>query len=436
MEDSPTSPTVGLLVGILFITTVLAGCIGGGGSAGGATPGDVTDDVQNDTSFNTTSIENKTKRSVIEVKNGTQFQANSTFHVHDYWGAKEKVSIIDGMTKQIDWASEFGDNGEVPGEIVFDVQKNKVNGRFVPNTVYPGTGKMDITLSWSSQGVPSEEIFLPTLCFNNPMTPPPISGQSPHCQDANNQMQRHVYTQSGETWTIEEDSTKPGLYLTSEGEDPPHSLKSNWRFAVYPVNRDWQGFHDEGVPPNVGTTEFTLTVTIHRGGEELPLDPPHFAFFEKGETEMTILKGAETTHVASFNNPNQPLRVWGGSAFGNQHNSGITDSPVVPPAAEELRITASCSVQSPHDLILRYHTSVDLYTDPWKDVATCSGGEITATIPVKPGEGDTPYAQQTQWEFALFRSANVPDNPSQRSEPMAQASFTIQSIVAVKEGTA
>lgn len=393
---------------VLLVTTGLAGCIGGQSQTAQDTgPADVEPNVTAD------NVKNFTNNSTVKVENDTEFDPSSTIHPHDYWDGRESVTLVDGETVQIDWGQWTAECAltaschQAP-KFMVDVPVDPEDPRFV----YPGTGQVDVTLTWESEGLEqSARTLLPVVCLSN-------RAFVPNCEtDDLSTNDTHVYESPGETWSISDDGI-----VNRQTADPPHALKSNWRFLVRPCSDGSpSGQCYPQLVPNVGMTQFTMTVTIHRAPGDLPVDPPHFAFYGE-EDQLTVLEGYKVASGAakgtqqqwmSQNLRNDPLVLWriGGAQIRAAEGLGQSEQPVIP--FETLQVTAQIEwkTDTGGDLELRYRTAADNWDDPWRSVesaSSCGDGCIDYTIPVTQEEADSPYALQTQWEFGIFHTGDTP----------------------------
>lgn len=383
----------------LMVATGLAGCVGGSGGSTNADDAGEVDDTDDPT--NVTEVRNKTKNSTIKVRRGTDLDPNSTYHTHDSWGDRTEITILDpdrddAATQTLDYQSFYSDC--VPfcsnPTLVFDIPQRREGDDLIANTVFQGTGKITLTLSWEGQAAVGE----PELCVTNDASPTPC-GRA----DAT-----FTFSENGATKTIEYGS---GL-LTKETWDPPHARKSNWRFGVKPCETD-RG----ACVPALQQTEFTLTVTIHRGDQNLPLDPPHFSFYG-AKDKLTLLDGylVDSGRVITVDDwyfqqrgssKARPLWYIGRAQIadaGSEHR-------VVAPGTAEMRVRVEWEdgqgdpEQTP--LELRYLSASDPWGD-WQepgDVQECEGNLTNCkvyTIAVSGLGADSLYATQTQWLWGLF----------------------------------
>lgn len=415
----PMRRTLPLLLGLLLVVVPLAGCIGGSGSANQAAD---TGDVNNTTNQSIDEVKNATKNSTIEVNKEQEFDPSSSVHPHDYWSGRESVTIVDELNVQTNWGDRLSTDPvrwSTQPKFTVDVPtKQGPEGQIIPNMVFPGTGSMDITLSWSGSTTNGVR-----LCLTNQGA----GDRSNFC--ASDGQAEHLYESSGETWTITKDDTDSDNdpLLDKETWDAPHSLKSDWRFQVHLC----AGPRTQAqCPPATGISGFTLSVTVNRGDNDLPIDPPHFAFYNNKDSLTVIPEHTRNSGASNYptwtrnlyprltNNQDDVQTVPSGyyNGFLMTTDPAInTGTPVVSWETSKLVATLSWSTNGePENLVLKYRTASDAWGDPWRSAeqfGECSNQECTYDIPVTQTEADSPYATTTQWEFGIFSDQDV-DNPS------------------------
>lgn len=405
---APDSRLALLPVAAVLLVTVLAGCIGGGGSSSSVPDANATDTDRNETEVNETDLKNK---SPIDAREDTEFDANSTFHVHDYWGGDERIEIVDEQ-RSPSWQSRLqaeplGALSSVPR---FTVDVLPRDDR--PNFVYPGTGKVVMELTWSG-----DESISPRVCVTN-------AGHAGNICSAS-QTRSFRFQSPGDVRQI--DRQEDSKFLRPETVDPPHALKSNWRFQVWICEEEVT----EGVcTPARDVTDFGLKVSIVRGNESLPLDPPHFAFYgNKDELtivdDVTVQSGQADASwprrtVESTRGEQQP--IWAKGGFWLANFCDACPVPVVPVQTEVLLVTLSWSSPTA-EMTFGYKSARTPWADPYEVVdggSSCGETCVGIEVPM-PDDGDvtptdSPYAHQTQWRFAIF-PAQDPPRPLVASDP-------------------
>lgn len=411
-----------IAIGLLLVAGPLAGCIGGTGSQepgpSAAGPGD-----QGNLSNATNETEQLRNKSVIEVRNGTPTNPNSSFHPHDYWDVGEEHVLID-TTRTIDWGQYMQDCLPREGLLCYEYPSFEVNvpidtEDFEPNMVFPGTGRMNVTLEWESQTPSSLESssgspLQPGVCIVY------TAQGSLWCEGAaRGDIPLHTFSEPG-TWTITDPS-----HLNEDTTDPPHSVKSDWRFKVWACNPP-----GGGVPcaaPNAGMTEFNLKVSIFRGERDLPLDPPHFDFY--GDRPSAAL--LEDYTVAADEGGQVPRHTLGEFYGSTQDEERViwyvtagtiatadqedrSEIPIVAPGTQSMTVKVRWKNAQPIDLGLKYRTAMDNWHQPWRipqDPEDCSDDEWSCesyTIPVTELQQDTLYAQRTDWQWGISFQSDQP----------------------------
>lgn len=421
------TPRTVALVGLVLLSLGLAGCLGGSGQQ---PQQDVQDQEEDITADN---VKNHTNNSTVDIDENTEFDPNSDLHEHDFWDGEESITIVDEETVEIDWqrwavqCSLTASCHQAPRWMV-DIPISEDDD---PNYVFPGTGSVEITLEWASEGLEDQhEGFDPKVCVSN-------RGYVPSCRTSDlTTNATHVFTENPGTWTIDDEDV-----VNRQTTDPPHASKSNWRFLFMPCReQDASGPCTPQELPNVGISEFTVTVTIHRASGDLPVDPPHFAFYGDRE-ELEILDGFEVssgslkaTHQQwmAKQTQDQERVLWyvGGAQIKQAVIQGQSEQPVVPGATRDLTVTVEWSSGTDKALKLKYRTAADNWQADWRapsGSSECGSGCVEFTIPLEDDEGDSPYALVTQWEFGVFHDSDDP-------LPMTDYEVSL-SITAHKGGT-
>lgn len=422
MEVPDTSPPSSRLlplagVTVVLLASVLAGCLGGA-PASPSTGGQTLNESPTNETNRTEDLRNK---SVIRPKNDTPTDPESSLHPHDYWDVGEEHVLID-TERTIDWSDYETECLPRDGLLCYHSPGFEVNvpidaEDYTPNFVFPGTGRMNVTLEWSSSPSPEDQAdhFRPGVCIVYTA----VGGT--WCEGpARGDIRTHWYSEPG-TWTIEDEE-----HLGPDTWDPPHSIKSNWRFKV----RACQPVTTGGpcVMPNVGISQFHLEVTIARGESDLPIDPPHFDYFQDRNSaalleDWTIAEpqgAVPARHTASewvgtLQDEERVMWYVGGSEISSAVEAGRSEIPVVGGGTNEMTVEVRWRNQFPIDLGLRYRTAADNWHEPWDvpsgDPTDCSDGEWSCrnyTIPVESIEQDSPYAHRTDWEWAVVFQSDEP----------------------------
>lgn len=406
----PMKRAIPLLFGILLVATPLAGCIGG---SGGTTSGGPAENVTNDSNITADEVKNQTEDSPIKVKQNQQFDPESTVHPHNYWNGREKVTVLE-ETISINWADRATQQPtkSTTPKFIFDIPQKTENGQNVPNYVFPGTGKMEMTLAWGGSATDD-----PRLCVANNGAGDTSNFCTIWGQDV---------ATSGETVTIDQNSTDSDNrdMIGPDTWDEPHSLKSDWRFQVWLCGPP-RGFGSQ-CAPDTGVSSLTLTVTIFRGPNDLPIDPPHFAFYgnrdklqilpETTQTRPAVQKQALNNYKEQTGQDADPLWYLNGQILqagdydGHEVVSWETETMVV-----KVGWTAT-SGSGVEDLIFMYKHAGNEWSDEWEDPPEADDCDLANNckqyvIPVTGVMADSPYASTTDWEFGVF-SNHDPETPT------------------------
>lgn len=425
----PSSKTGLGLTSIVLLTLLVAGCIGG------ASDTDVEDPVENETND---SIKNQTNRSQIDFPDDVPFDPNSSLHPHDYWGDRKQIAIaerheVEGfgqhyITEKCTSGRACPPRGAREIAIPIDPQSDQ------PTYVYPGTGKMEVSLDWEGENTFGVE---PVLCVTNSGQPAIRSG----CLSWHDENQpfnaSHRFSTPGETWVIDSDEL-----LSPPTWDVPHTLKSKWRFAVIAEHclQDQRGpLSTHCIPADIDT--FYFSATIFRGDEDLPLDPPHFDYygdqeslvalpqttldadehFMQGDCAVEEVAVLPLTAWYSENlrqqNPDTLCQFTAGrlfwEAYDGQEDQGRT--PVIPPGTSvvEVQLSWQTGQGAPEEagIHLGYRDAATNWDEGWtKPEGDCSGSSCTYEIGISKKQADSLYALQSVWEFGIF--ADTADQPA------------------------
>lgn len=253
-----------ILVGLLFLVTPLAGCVGGG-DAGPSSTADDADDAAN-TTGNLTGVS----------------QADLRPHVHDRWvdpvtgQSLEQVELvnrdiqIDAQNSSRSVPVNFCQQGEGSAqEASVCIGQKELFPGFWGNgeqkIVPPGTSHLEITLDFNANDF-SEVAF--------------------YFQDRTTQQYEMLTNESNGGNFAPGGDTKE-LPVSVKQSDDGHAHVSSWKFLV----------EARGVPgagnPNAANVEYgegtiSVTITAHRVDGELPLEPPHPLFWGNDEPPTTV----------------------------------------------------------------------------------------------------------------------------------------------------
>lgn len=387
-------------VAAVLVVMALAGCIGGGSSPSSVPDANLTDPETNTTDANATDLKNK---SPIEAREDTDFNPNSTFHVHNYWGGDDRMQIVDAQ-RTPDWQSRIqeqplGTLSSVP-RFTIDVPSREDRANFV----YPGTGKVVMELTWSG-----DDSVSPRVCVTR-------AGQAGNICSASQTLSFRFQSPGDTNEITREEHPK---FLREDTVDPPHALKSNWRFQVWMCQEE---VTDGICTPAREVTDFGLKVSIIRGNESLPLDPPHFAFFGEKDRLKIVDDATIQKARADLSWPRRAVRttrgyqqpVWAKGGFWLANFCDSCPVPVVPVETEVLRVRLEWSSPTAADLTFGYKTARTPWDEPFAIVdggESCGEACVEMDIPLSQETGgatDSPYAHQTQWRFAIFNTQDPP----------------------------
>lgn len=287
----------------------------------------------------------------------TAYLANATpgSHVHDYWGGRERVPVLD-VEGEV-WSSCSGGCGDGmaganarPDEGVIVPQGARwVNGTFAFTPGAEHTAK-------------KLELWVKTAA----------DGDTKKVKDLT----------PGEPFSIE---------VAQEQDDPPHYVLSLWRFEVVA----------KGGPSEVTFRgEYSWDVEAVRGWPLVPY-PPHPDRWG-GADELPIL--AETRSATLAYQTDTTFSCYGGAVGGCPGRHTVPDGVVIPHDADHVtaRITTNLPV-----LGLAYHGA-----DTWamqRVEGRLEGAEQVFDIPLSGTLGDSPYASQSLWEFRVLLEAPQPN---------------------------
>lgn len=409
----------------MLVLVLLAGCIGGSGEQSVDPVDNASDD---DLDLN---VSNGSGSQVVFNRSRVPTAENSTVHTHNYWDGSDTWTLIDGMEIEgfsQEWVAQECQKRPTATcppagrrQVVIPVKPDADR----PNFVYPGTGKITFELDWD--GSTQTPI---TVCSDS-------EGQLPakiRCRDPESasgvQFQHHTFEEPG-TWTIE------GPAVDKESRwDVPHTSKSKWRFVIHA-----ETCGDEVVEsgsllrrcyPETDISSFTVTLKVHRGDKEIPIEPPHLDFFQDRD-KVTVLPmteldrcsqdGADMSTFWSWRASRQdrdfPVCTFGSLDINPHYPDGDSDSPVIPPGTQVVRVTLEWSNDNSDPLTsplqLKYRSAAENWNEPWVAVpdgsTSCSGTTCTYEIPIENAKmPDSLYATRTVWEFGVF-AANGPQDP-------------------------
>lgn len=286
---------------------------------------------------------------IITDPRDTAYLANATpgSHVHDYWGGRDVVDVLDvdgSVWSQCSGGCSDGMNGawQRPEEGVIVPQGARwVNGTF---GFRPGP-ENDATLYelWVKTAADPETKFLLNLTPGAPFS----------------------------------------LEIQQEQDDPPHYVLSLWQFEV----------HAKGGAGGVTFRgDYKWDVTAARGWPLVPF-PPHPDRWG-GQTEMPLLD--DEREAVLVYQTDATTACYGG-VTGCPGDHAMPDGVVVPHDADHVEVRLTTAVPT---LGLAYHGA-----DTWelkRIEGRLDGLDQVFTIPLSETLGDSPYASQSLWEFRVL----------------------------------
>lgn len=272
----------------------------------------------------------------------------SGWHVHDYWGGAETVTVIDGMTQESGGTAFYGGGNALVARFQPD-----------PNHVVPqGTGNLTATVDWTIDGGNHDhvELWVKGAADNSASSVGPIA--------------------SGATIRF------PSSH---EQNDPPHQTLSLWEFELRAIRTDGEQVERSGY-------RATITVVAERG-LEIPEWPPHPDLWN-GATELVLV---DRLHEVSFD-----------VTAGSQACSGcvggpyLPDGTVIPYDADRIEITVTTEGSLPPLFGLQAHGA---NSRDYVSIALDSETPTSRTWVMDPDHhmADSPYAKQSLWSFALHK---------------------------------
>ena len=293
---------------------------------------------------------------LVTDENDLESLSNESFmmaaHQHDYWGGKDRLTVLDvKRDASVTW---FG------GTWGFTLGPE--DGVVVPH----GTSRVDVTVTWTDPQMAlyaDPELWVKTA--------------------ADHQTQLIGALKSGQTISIETDEADADL---------PHQSISAWRF-------EWRIDPPAGLPRGIIRDGGELAIRAEAvRGREIPVYPPHPDLWDGAES-MPLFEHA------------RPRGLWNGevdrdglgwscfSACPVIHRPA--NGTVVPYDAAVVEVILDAAPDPGFDFGLKFHGAD---TRDWTDLkpARVEGSKRFYHIPLEPGLGDSPYASQSVWGFAIF----------------------------------
>lgn len=312
-----------------------------------------------------------TEKSPVVVTKPGDFDATNLTddrpHLHDYWGGKERLVLMDQATEAI-----VGLAGGVP---VVAVTFDPPPGAVVPQ----GASAVHVTVKWTTE--PGDTFGAPELW---------VKSAADH--------------DTMKVAAVEHDAVVT-IPSTNEKNDLPHQTLSAWQFQFV-------------LPPGpTGATRYQGTVTIHvevQRGLDIPLYPGHPD------------RWAGATEIALFSNAQDAL--WQGDGYHDYSCfSGCPglvaprEGVVVPYDAKRVVVVIE-QEDRPSKLGLKFHgaDTRELSTLPPPEEAD---GKRVYDIPLTRGMADGPYARESLWRFLAAIEEPAPDSVVAQSYTMTATAF-------------
>ena len=304
-------------------------------------PGCVVDgDPSSPTFTEDTTIRDPTDFSYLQKERGDRRP-----HVHDYWVGQQTIQVFSGSF-QVDQSRG-----------VFEVKLED------GTTIIPGTRWINVSAKWTSQGLPGNTLAV-------------IASRPDHQRVSKD---------------LAPDGTPAVINTTDEFSDPPHAQITRWKFEIWRSGLQSLGASAQG----------TITVTIARTPGNLSLAPPHPDHW-KTNTTLTLFDKAGPLFilgpraVSNVVRPNQypPVEV-------------VPKAPsVIPPFTDEVQIELWFNSSTPPALhwapLLSFHGAD---RSGWEKErmrpSAPSPGRLSWTIQVEPRMWDSPYVNDTYWQFYI-----------------------------------
>lgn len=308
--------------------------------------------------------------STVAIDQNRTLTGNS--HSHDMWSGDDSKVIFEGLVDKFAGGNWFA----TPGAVVF-----------------PGAGRAEFRLDWE----PLFDGDWRQLGVNVPLLQR-TSGDVYVDYLLN-------FTEAGQVHAIEFNFT---------ANDRPHAEQTSWAFKMNPHNPA-----TEAIPPaqrtlaNIGVgaassalglQEATLTWTIYRTYDCLPVDPPHYDLWN-GTTSKLVMETTSGPHDYTNSGAASSGRWYGFQNGGG----GIPDNGTVPPGSATLIVEMTWHSSDVDTLPLgleyvgadrRASSTTTVWNRP--PLEGQEGTTRTYRIAVHPLETDSPYAERSAWDFRWY----------------------------------
>lgn len=365
-------PLLNLSAALVLLLASLAGCLGSEGDASGATAAAV-----NDTPALNATVDDGTTEMAPDVGHMP--------HLHDYWMSRERATIMDDDV--------VVDQFSAVGFTFFNVFMGQpgVGGTFFQlpegSLVFEGTGKMEITPTWTDPTVTGVGLRYRTPGSEDFSEVVPLTQGSPLALD-----------------------------ITPEMTDMPHDKGSRWMFLLVP------GAAGQAV---VGDVHFRIDIIRVR---DIAMFPGHPELFGGAHT-LSLYEGAATSSSQNF------ATMIVGFATQNQQESGVRSGKVVPMETQTMTanvtITSSASnVGTVASVDFLYKPAGSFRSERAQVIASDpAAGTYQFAWPVEMSQTDSPYAKESQWAFDLWLHSQAAEGIEARGLADAQVEYQL-SVVA------
>lgn len=334
-------------------------------------------------------------------------------HAHDYWGDDTQRTIVDlevdvtqltngGASVSGTQEGAFANNGIVFANTYSAGIKYRIPfpaDAQPPALVYPGTERVEVTLTWDDAPP-----HYPKLA---------LSYESANSTDT---VVLEAHT-SGQPWSID---VGPGM------ADNGHQLFSLWNFFIISVN-DVRNAPD--YRPTVVLEPLRVTVTVFKG-HEAPAEPPHPLFWQNGTRLLLV-------------DPPNATRTYTASPLNHKPVYGLPRGVIVPPGTKWLEVdvrwtytdAAGNAVPGP-ELALWFNDARqhwDRFISSWDraEGTLVAPGHMHFNLTVEPGATDAYYQQRTLWRWAP--RAVEQEAPDETAPDWYRSKTTTLTIHAVKD---
>ncbi len=352
------SPLSILVLAILAVSPVFAGCLGDDEGAPPATSAEPGATGTGDPAVNASGLDGN-----VTVDDGSgafsEGDAGHLPHVHDYWNGREKVTIFD------DTAS-FEALNQYTFFALFAEQRASAGATFVQlpdgSTVHEGTGKMMFTASWTDQTI--------------------TGVQMRYRHASSRDFEGAIPIVSGETLEIE---------VTPDMTDMAHQQSSRWAFYLFAGG----GAADVAQ----GNIHLTIDIVRVRDIHVLPGHPVTYANTNEYEI-MNVDAHSRNYNLATFAAaqatgsysddwvpPQDIVRMGTRAILAEVHVSNAAGSAVSDVSGVRLEFRSAMSSFRSHRAEM-----IPTLSDP-------DAGKFTFGILVSDGMVDGPYEKESLWRF-------------------------------------